>query len=120
MTGDWSASASAAAVLHDLEELLSGPLALLCRSLPHLRSTELGMPEGQAVEPCAQDILRSSLAVLAEEKSRWIDNVGMAPTVGDDAGNVAPVIKSVVAKQLRELLTHRRLDLRVAHVEQLH
>src|SRR6185312_4200844 len=103
-----------------LESLLAGTLALLGGRLPHLRPTQLRMPEGQATEALAKHLFGRGLAVIAKKESRRIDDIGMAPAVGDDAGNVPPGVKPVVAEELGELRTHRRFDLHVAHVEQLH
>ena len=56
------------------------------------------MAEREAMEAPAQHFLRCRLAVFAEKEPGRIDDIGVAPTVGDDARDVAARIEAGIAE----------------------
>ena len=78
------------------------------------------MSKRQAIEALANHFFRRGLAVLAEEKPGWIDDVRMPPAIGDNPCNVAIGIETIITEHFRELGTHCSFDLCIGHAEKLH
>src|SRR5271169_1631617 len=68
-------------------------------------ASQIRIRKGDAAERgVAQDFTRSRLSARAKEESRLRTQIGVAPAVQDNAGDVAPGIESSTRKHHRELL----------------
>src|SRR3954453_11372048 len=94
----------------NLQSLFTRPLTLFRRRLPHLGTTQLGVPERQSLIRLSQHLLRGWPAVLAEEEARRIDNVGMTPSIRDEARHVAASIEAAITKHPCKFSEHRGFD----------
>src|SRR5437016_11212435 len=99
----------------NLQSLFTRPLTLFRRRLPHLGTTQLGVPERQPLVRLSQHFLRSWLTVLAEEEARRIDNVGMTPSIRDETRDVAASIEAAITEHPGKLPEHGAFDGRIAH-----
>ena len=84
-------------------------------------SGEIGIGEGDFAERRAPHYLsRSDLALRSKEEARLAAEIGMAPPIYDDAGNIPPRIKAATRKHQRHLLTNLPLIFRVGYAQQAH
>src|SRR5688572_24763250 len=81
-------------ISRDLHQLLHCALALGDRCFPHLRAFELRMREPHPPIARAHHVTRRLLAVPAKGEVRRAHNVGMAPAIRRDPGNVARRIEA--------------------------
>ncbi len=84
-------------------------------------SRQIGVREGDFAERSpANHLARSWFTVSAKKESRLSAQIGMSPTVYDDACNIAPCIETGDRKHRSKLLPHHPLILRVGRAEKTH
>ena len=103
------APAEAEAILHrhKVEKLPDGAVGFQNSGLMVRRSRKVGVGESDSAKGCgSQDFTRCWFSILAKKESRLWINVGMAPAIEHDPGNVASCVKARLTEHQGQLLAN--------------